>query len=86
MSDSPSQSATAEALQDFIQQEILFGQSVRRDEDLLLSGLIDSISVMNLVGRVEEILGSPVPPEDVTLENFVSVDAMTRYIDTKKAG
>lgn len=71
---------TAEALRDYVQTDLLFGQEIELDEDLLLTGLIDSINVMNLVARVEEICGAPITPEDVTLENFVSVNAMVEYI------
>jgi len=40
------------------------------DDDLLTSGLVDSLGMMSLVAFIEEQFGVAVPPEDVTLETF----------------
>ncbi len=56
------------------------------DFDLLSTDMIDSIGVMQLIAFVEEEYGLKVPPQDVTFENFVSVDAMARYLMTLKSG
>ena len=50
------------------------------DEDLLASGLLDSLSVMSLVHFIEQDLGIDVPAEDVTIENFVSLRAIDGYL------
>ena len=73
-------------LLDFIQQELLNNrQTISSDQDLLVSGLIDSMAAMRLVAYFEQQTGMPVPPEDVTLENFVSVDAITRYHESRSS-
>lgn len=70
----------ATTLKAFIEMELLNGQSVEPDQDLLLSGLLDSLGVMALVAFIEEQRGDVLPPEDVTLENFASIDAMLTYL------
>lgn len=56
---------------------------VGASDDLLFSGLLDSIAVMRLVGFIETDLGASIPPEDVTLENFASIDAIARYLEAR---
>jgi len=50
------------------------------DEDLLASGLLDSLSVMSVIHFIEQELGIDVPAEDVTIENFVSLRAIDAYL------
>jgi acyl carrier protein len=50
------------------------------DEDLLVSGLLDSLSVMSVVHFIEQDLHIDVPAEDVTIENFVSLRAIDAYL------
>jgi acyl carrier protein len=50
------------------------------DEDLLASGLLDSLSVMSLIHFIEQDLSIDVPAEDVTIENFVSLRAIDAYL------
>lgn len=64
---------------EFVSTELLSGRTVAEDDDLLLSGLVDSIGVMRLVAFLEEAAGIRIPPEDVTIEHFMSVAAIARY-------
>lgn len=50
------------------------------DEDLLVSGLLDSLSVMSLIHFIEQEMAIDVPAEDVTIENFVSLRAIDAYL------
>jgi len=50
------------------------------DEDLLASGLLDSLSVMSLIHFIEQDLAIDVPAEDVTIENFVSLRTIDAYL------
>ncbi|WP_193142959.1 MULTISPECIES: phosphopantetheine-binding protein [unclassified Meridianimarinicoccus] len=68
-------------VQAFIETTLLRGRAVARDEELLLSGLLDSLAVMALVAEVERIAGRPVPPTDVLIENFTTLDAIGAYMD-----
>jgi acyl carrier protein len=72
-----------DAIRSFIVQELLDGKSVADSEDLLLSGLLDSLGVMRLVAFLEMDLETSVPPEDVTIENFSSIDTLGAYIEQR---
>jgi acyl carrier protein len=50
------------------------------DDDLLGSGLLDSLSVMALVSFIEQEWKISVPPEDVLIENFGSIAAIDSYL------
>ncbi|MBL4812925.1 MAG: acyl carrier protein [Rhodobacteraceae bacterium] len=71
---------TATQLQTFVQTNLLAGQSVATDENMLLSGLVDSLGVMTLVSHLETEAGIHIPPEDVILENFATINAIIAYL------
>ncbi|MEM9884813.1 MAG: acyl carrier protein, partial [Bacteroidota bacterium] len=81
---------TTSALKDkiiqYIQAEILEegDDPITSDEDLLTSGLLDSMAAMRLIGFLEEEFEVSVPPEDMVIEHFITVDAIGAYIESKK--
>ncbi len=78
---------TTELIIKFIDEEILYGQydePLEPDTNLLLTGLVDSLGIMRLVLHIEEELGISVPPEDIVIENFLTVADMTRYLEGQK--
>ena len=52
--------------------------------DLLASGLLDSMGVMEIISFLEETFGVAVDDIDIIPSNFRSVRAMTNYIADKK--
>ena len=54
------------------------------DEDLLGGGLLDSIGVMSLVFFIEREFGVQVPPEDVTIENFQTLERIAAYVARRR--
>ncbi|MEL6961223.1 MAG: acyl carrier protein [Pseudomonadota bacterium] len=64
----------------FIVDQLLSGKSISDDDDLLLSGLLDSMNVMRLVMHLETAFSVKVPPQDVVIENFTSVDTIAAYL------
>lgn len=50
------------------------------DDDLLGSGLVDSVGMISLVLFIEEEFQLAVPPEHVTIENFLSINAIDAYV------
>jgi D-alanine--poly(phosphoribitol) ligase subunit 2 len=56
--------------------------SLDDNTELFSSGLIDSLSVMDLVCFVEREIGHSVPPADITLENFNSVSRIVAFAHT----
>lgn len=71
-----------ETIRDFILAEILEDESVTLgdDEDLLLSEVLDSLSVTRLIGYLEAETGLEIPPEDVTLEHFQTLRCIGDYL------
>lgn len=71
-----------EALAEFIRIELLDDENQRigPDDDLLLSELLNSLSVTRLVQHIEEQEGIVIPPEDVTLEHFRTLSAIQAYL------
>jgi len=59
-------------------------QSVSYDQDLLTTGMIDSIGVMRLVSFLETEFAQSIPPQDVTLENFSNINAIVAYLESKE--
>lgn len=49
-------------------------------DDLLEDGLIDSLGVMHLLAYIQSEFGFEVPPENVTVENFISIDALASFL------
>ena len=64
----------------------LLGQEdldLKSDDNLLTSGLVDSLSIMRLVAFIEEEFATEVPPEDITIENFLTIQHILDYLETR---
>lgn len=72
---------------DYIKQDLLKGRmaSLGKDDDLLDSGILNSLGILQLVAFIDERLGIQVPDEDVVYENFNSVAALSGYLNTLAA-
>ena len=53
---------------------------IGEDDDLLTSGVLDSLSVMSVIHFIEQDLEIDVPGEGVTIEHFVSLRAIDAYL------
>ena len=72
-------------LRRFIQVELLNGRSLGDSEDILVNGLVDSMGVMRLVAYIEQQFGLKVPPDDLTIENFRTIEVLTRYLEGRQS-
>ncbi|NAS30799.1 hypothetical protein GTQ40_07440 [Flavobacteriaceae bacterium R38] len=52
-------------------------------DDLLGGGIIDSLGMMKLIGFIESEFKIQVPPEDLIIENFMTIMHITDYLKTK---
>ena len=50
------------------------------EDNLLTSGAVDSVSIMRLIGSLEERLGVTVPPAEMVPVNFRTVRTMAAYL------
>jgi acyl carrier protein len=73
-----------DAIKKYLHEEILGGNAevtVEDEDDLLLSGLVDSIGLMRLIAFLEEEFDVQVPPEEVTIDRFRSVATIAQYLE-----
>ena len=69
----------------FIVREFCYGKAdaVEPETDLMEAGILDSTKFMEMVAYVEEAFGIEVDDEDLTPENFGSIDKMARFVEGK---
>jgi acyl carrier protein len=82
-------SATTAELLDFIVDEIRPGRQgagIGPDDDLLASGIVDSLGVTQLVTFVHDRYGVHVATGDLEPANFRSVRAIEAFIARKRGG
>jgi acyl carrier protein len=58
--------------------------SLSKEDDLLGSGIIDSMGIMKLVAFIEDSTGVNIPAGDLVIENFMTLNAIDDYLKTKK--
>jgi acyl carrier protein len=80
---------TQERLRAFVVSEFLRDdgrQTVDPLDDLLSSGILDSMGVMETVAFVEEDFGVTVDDEEIVPENFRTLRALTELVLSKRQG
>lgn len=70
---------TAEKLLEFLKDNLAL-DDVTESTELFSSGLLDSVSMLELISFIEEGARIQVSQEDVTLENFDSVEKILKYV------
>lgn len=78
--------SATERLTQFITVELLSDRglmTLNGDDNLLTSGLIDSLAIMRLVNFIENEFDVEVMPEDVTIENFQTVNVIANYVQQR---
>ena len=84
MNTNNSHSVAIENVRNFIKTELIVSSSdITDDQELLMSGLIDSLNVVRLVGFSETEFATPIPPEDVIVQNVASVSQISDYIQSR---
>lgn len=79
---------TQQLLTQFITGQLLHdndGIELSGDDELLISGLIDSLGVIQLVTFIEANFDVEVRPEDVTIENFSTINVVAAYLERQRA-
>ena len=76
------------ALLTFIQDELIQDPDVviEAEDDLLSGGHVSSLAAMRIVAFIEEQFDIKVPDEDLLIDHFISVEAMVRYVEGRRAG
>lgn len=76
----------SDAIINFIQDQLIDDSDITLsvEDDLLGSGLIDSIGIMKLIGFIESEFEVKVPPEDMVIEHFMTVEDISNYLTERK--
>ena len=57
---------------------------IEPEEDLVGSGLVDSLGMMRLIGFIEKEFEIKIGPEDMTVENFGTLQNIEAYIKNSR--
>jgi methoxymalonate biosynthesis acyl carrier protein len=57
------------------------GRSIKEEQPLVTSGLIDSLSVLKLISLLETKLHVSIPPENLQPEDFDTIDLIVETIE-----
>ena len=72
-----------DVIREFVERELLSGGTAIADADnLLADGMLDSMDVVRLVAFAEKRFNKKIPPQDVTYENFESIDSLAGYLQS----
>jgi acyl carrier protein len=69
-------------LTDYVKNEIMRNRNavVEENQDLLGSGILDSLGILQLIAHIGEVFGIDIPDEDVVYDNFMSISAIDNYL------
>ena len=74
----------ASEVEGFIVEKIaLDGEKIARDEDLLASDTLDSLTIAELVSFLEARFGIRVSDDDLMPENFKTIDEIVAFVAAK---
>ncbi|MBI5841423.1 MAG: acyl carrier protein [Chloroflexi bacterium] len=79
---------TCNTIRDFITHEMLHDSlktPLGDDDQLVDSGIIDSLGVMNLLSFLEEKFSIQIPDDDLIPENFASLSTITALVERQMA-
>ena len=73
---------TKQILTEYVEKEIMRrpGGVASEDLDLLSTGILNSLSLLQLISFVERKFNRQIPVEEIVYENFHSVAAMADYL------
>lgn len=60
-------------------------ESLKADDDLIGSGILDSLAMVKMVTHLEQHYGIVVGAEDMSPDNFASVAALAKFVASKQA-
>jgi acyl carrier protein len=79
---------TIAVIEGFIKDKVLYGgeqPAIDPDQDLITTGLLDSLAIMQLILFVEERFGVPVDDVEVVPDNFRTLNMIKGFIERKQA-
>ena len=76
-----------ETIRNFIQSDIANdNESISYDTPLMSSGIIDSITALQLVSFLEDTFKIEFQPHEVDQENLETIDNIAKFVASKQSG
>ena len=78
---------TADVIREFILSELVQDKSITtlsEKDSLIESGIIDSLGIQKLLVFIEEKVSIQIMDEDIIPENFETIEAIVRLIESKR--
>lgn len=76
--------STQTVLINYIQQEFVRGRKeLQPQDDLLNTGILNSLGILKLVSFIEDRFNIQIPDEDILFENFQSVHRLSSYLENR---
>ena len=75
-----------ETLLKYIQEQLLnneLDEALDATDDLLGDGILDSLGMMKLILFIENEFDTKIPPQDMVIENFMTVSHISEYLSKK---
>ena len=73
-------SEISNSIHTYLQSKAACSQPLTNDQDLLLSGILDSLGIADLLAFLESEYAIKIALEDVTVENFATISTMTAFV------
>lgn len=75
-----SKDATVATIRNYIEENLLDGDAVDNEADLIMSGVIDSLDIVHLITFIQSEFDIKIPPTEITVENFSSINKIADYL------
>lgn len=74
-----------ESIRNFILEKFPLARKrgVRFDDNLLESGIVDSLGILDLVSFLEQRLGITLSDEELIPDNFQTIDRLSAFVQSK---
>jgi acyl carrier protein len=74
-------------IEQFIIDELLAGKDIKKvgaEDSLIESNVLDSLGLIRLITFIEQQFGIPIRDDDVTPENFQTINSIKTFIESKR--
>ena len=75
-----SKDATVATIRNYIEENLLDGEAIDNETDLIMSGVIDSLDIVHLITFIQKEFELKIPPTEITVENFSSISKIADYL------
>lgn len=75
---------TRDEIKKYIEGEFVVEDGIDLDTvDLLEEEIVDSLGIFTLVSFIEDHFGVAIDPEEINLDNFQTLDTITKLVESK---